>query len=369
VDRDGRGGDTSPFVRWVILAAVLFFLLIGGSIAKGIYVDLLWYDSLGFSSVYLTGLTTRLWLFVAGFIGFFAISWLNLLIAQRVAPPPRIFAPLAPELAVIRRFAGIALLLGTLFLSLIFGSIAMGEWSSVLRFFQAAPFPTADPVFGQNISFYVFALPLYRFLQFWLTGALALAFLATLAVYILNYSVQQFTLSLSQFARAHLSILAALLALLFAAGYWLDAYDLLYSERGVVFGASYTDVAATLPALRILLVVAVVFAVLLMVNIPRRDWALPSLGLGLWIGVLILAGMIYPAFVQRVQVQPNEFEKEKSYIAANIRLTREAFGLDKISEQPFPAQKELSYQDVLVAVTIKIGAGETATPSMAGTAR
>ena len=340
-----RGG--SPLSRWVILGVLLFFLLVGGGIARSIYVDLLWYDSLGFSSIYVTGLTTRLWLFVAGFVGFFALSWINLLVAQRLAPPPRVFAPLAPELAVLRRFTSLILLLGTLFLSLIFGSIAMGEWSSVLRLFNASAFPTTDPIFGQNIGFYVFTLPIYRFLQFWLIGALALAFLTTLGVYILNYSVQQFTLSLNQFSKAHLSVLAALLALLFAVGYWLDAFDLLYSERGAAFGASYADVVASLPALRILLIVAVLFAVLLLMNIPRRGWGLPGLGLGIWIAAIVLVGTIYPAFVQRFQVEPNEFEKERQYIAADIRMTREAFGLDRVFEQPFSAQKELSYQDVL----------------------
>ena len=135
--------------------------------------------------------------------------------------------------------------------------------------------------------------------------------------------------------KAHLSVLLALLAILRAVGYWLERYSLLTSDRGFVDGATYTAVKAELPAINLLFLISILAAVLLVVNIWQRGWRLPIIAVGLWGLVAIVAGTIYPAFVQRFVVQPAESEREKPYITRNIEATRAALGLDKVQTEPY----------------------------------
>src|SRR5207237_9547753 len=107
-------------------------------------------------------------------------------------------------------------------------------------------------------------------------------------------------------------------------------FDRLGSPRGTVTCASYTDVHAQLPALRLLVIIAVVCAVLFLVNIRFRGWALPAFGLGLLVLTSVVAGGVVPAFVQKFRVGPQELQKEQPYIDRNIKATRFAFGLDKV---------------------------------------
>jgi len=129
-------------------------------------------------------------------------------------------------------------------------------------------------------------------------------------------------------------------------GYYLGTFDLLTSRRGVVEGASFTDVKAQLPALRILTFIAVACAILFLVNIRMRGWAIPVIALGLLALVSITAGAAYPAFVQRFQVGPQELQRERPYIDRNISGTRAAFGLDTIQAQPRPVSATVSPQQV-----------------------
>jgi uncharacterized membrane protein (UPF0182 family) len=133
--------------------------------------------------------------------------------------------------------------------------------------------------------------------------------------------------------KAHLSVLLGLIFLVKAWGYYLGQFDLLNSLRGVVAGASYTDVNAQLPALRILVVIAIVCAVLFLVNIRLRGWALPVIAVGLLALLSIIAGAAYPSFVQRFRVAPQEFQRELPFIEDNVEATRSAFGLDAIESQ------------------------------------
>ena len=140
--------------------------------------------------------------------------------------------------------------------------------------------------------------------------------------------------------KAHLSVLLGLLALVKAVGYWLQRFELTASTRGFVDGAGYTDVNAQLPAINLLLLIMVASFLLFIVNIWRRGWTLPILGVGLWALIAVVAGAIYPQFVQRVQVEPNEPEKEQPYIARNIEATTAAMGLGDVEVTPFELETD-----------------------------
>ena len=147
-------------------------------------------------------------------------------------------------------------------------------------------------------------------------------------------------------AKAHLSVLLAFVAVLKAFAYRLDAMELLYSPRGKVFGASYTDVVAHLPALNLLILISLFGAVLLLVNIKRRGWLLPATAISLWLAVSIIVGGVVPAAIQRFRVVPDELNKELPYVENHINYTRLAYGLDSIEEKSFEASPNLTDNDI-----------------------
>ena len=169
--------------------------------------------------------------------------------------------------------------------------------------------------------------------------------------------------------KAHLSVLLGLLALVKAAGYWLQRYDLTVSTRGFVDGAGYTDVKAQLPAINLLLLISIASFVLFIVNIWRRGWTLPILGVGLWALVAVVAGAIYPQFVQRFQVEPNEPEKERPYIERNIEATQAAMGLGTIDVEEVPFDLETDKDNIDLAANAGVGAEHPHLGPVAGGAR
>ena len=340
----GKKQGRSPITRWPIIIGALVFLFIIASIGKGIYTEWLWFDSLGFSSVYATILTTRLWLFAAGAAVFLILLLANLFLARRLSPAGGENVLIGQALVVVRRVLDLGILVAALFLSLIFGLVTSSQWETVLRFTNATSFGISEPLLGRDVAFYIFNLPLYNFAQGWLLWAIILILIFTVTVYGLNLGFRRtaFTTPI----RGHLSVLGAIIFFLIAWSYRLKIFDLLYSQRGVIFGAGYTDVNAQWLAWRILIVIAAISGVMLLVSLFRR-WKYSIMApIGLWIALAIVFGSIYPAIIQRFQVEPSELAREKPYIEHNIKFTRLAFGLDRIEERDFPVEESPSEQDI-----------------------
>jgi len=328
----------------ILAGALALFILI--SISKGLYSEWLWFSSLGYSSVYATILKTKVLLFFSAAI-IFAILFLgNLVLATRLAPKTEArFWPWA----IVRQLQSILrlnVILGTALLSLIFGLTAQGSWEVVLRFFNAQPFGIIDPVFHREIGFYAFSLPFLQQIRGWLLGALIITLLGSGGVYLLSYTVQRLKFDLARPVLAHIGGLTIAILGLFAWGYRLGIWELVFSERGKVFGAGYADMHANLPAQWILLVVVLIFIGVILVSILRRNLRWPLYGIAGWIVAAIIIGGIFPAVVQRFQVEPNELARERPYIEYNIQFTREAFALDRVEEQPFPAEEAPSPQEI-----------------------
>ncbi|CAG0979829.1 partial hypothetical protein, partial [Anaerolineae bacterium] len=204
------------------------------------------------------------------------------------------------------------------------------------------PFGASDPIFKQDVAFYIFTLPVYQFLVSWVSGAIILAALGTGVTYAMGLGRLRWTSAV----KGHLSALGVLFLLINAWNYQLEILNLVYSTRGVVFGASYTDVNAQIPAYNILTAITLVLAALLLVNIFIRALKAIGIAVGLWIAAWVLLGQAYPETVQMFEVRPNEFVKEQPYIKYNIALTRQAYALDGIQEAPFAAEDTLSPQDI-----------------------
>jgi hypothetical protein len=327
----------------VVGAVVLFFLITSLRGIAGFYTDYLWFDSLHLAGVWKGVLGAKLALAAIFTVGFFVLMWVNLVIADRLAPP---FRPAGPEEEFIERYHEIVggraswVRGGTaIVLALIAGPPVSGEWNSWLLFTNGGSFGVKDPQFDTDIGFYVFKLPFLSFLTGWLFAALLIVLIVTAVAHYLNGGIRVSARHnrVTPQVKAHLSVLLGLLALVKAGGYWLQRFDLTVSTRGFVDGAGYTDVKAQLPAVNLLLLISVASFALFIVNIWRRGWTLPILGVGLWALIAVVAGAIYPQFVQRITVTPNEPEREAPYIARNIDATREAMGLgeEDIEITPF----------------------------------
>ena len=341
--------------RWpIIVIAVLILLFIGFTVMSGFYVDLLWFREVKLSGVFWSVLRTKIMLGLIFGLLFFALIYVNLLIVRWLTPTTRILTP--EQEAVDRVRQGLEPYLRWLIpvacagLALIVGLGVSREWQTFLlwRNGSGLSFGTTEPLFHRDPAFYVFSLPWLRFVQGWLFSSLVgVTLIVGIAHFVwggIQPQAPAFADKVDPAVRAHLSVLLGLIMLTKAWGYYLGRFDLLTSPRGVVEGASYTDVHAQLPALNFLAIVAVICAVLFLVNIRVRLWSLPVIAVGLLALVSVLLGTAYPAFVQQFSVKPQEQQRETPYIADNITGTRKAFALDKIDISQRPADPNVSTQ-------------------------
>ena len=336
-----------PRRRWPLVAVgilVVGFLVL--TFLSNFYVDVLWYREVGLSEVFWTRIWAQAGLTAAFFITFFALLIVNLFVTRRLAPT---IVALTPEQEIVERFKENiepylrwAIPLGAAILSIFVGLAAAGHWQEFLLWRSSGEivFGSPDAVFQRDPSFYVFTLPWLKYLQSWLFASLVGVTVIVAIGHFLQGGIRPQAVGLRDKVdpqvRAHLSVLLGLILLAKAWGYYLGRFDLLTSDRGVVQGASYTDVNAQLPALTFLTIVAVICAVMFFVNARYRVWSLPIIAVGLLLLVSILLGTAYPAFIQQFRVNPNEQQYEKTFIERNIAGTQRAFGLDQIrlEEQP-----------------------------------
>lgn len=331
--------------RWLIAIGVLIAIFVLASISKGIYTDWLWFGSLGYSSIYTTILTTKIWLFFAGAFGFLALLLASLFVARRLSPPSQGSLLTGQGLLFVRRAIDIGILTTAALISLIFGLVTSGHWEMVLRFINGANFNVVEPLLERDVGFYVFRLPLYNFIQNWLVWAVVLTLLFTTTVYVLNIGFNR--AGFTRRVKGHLFALGAIIFFLIAWSYRLNIFDLLYSERSIIFGAGYTDEHAQLLAWRLLIVITIICGLLMIVGIYRRGWRWLFGPIALWVAFAIIFGSIYPAIMQRFQVEPSELARETYYIRNNIQFTRLAFGLDRIEVRDIPIEAAPKEEDII----------------------
>jgi uncharacterized membrane protein (UPF0182 family) len=232
--------------------------------------------------------------------------------------------------------------------ALLAGLVAGARWETWLYFLYATPFGTADPILGRDVGFYVFTLPLLELVQGLLFFTIGLAAAGSLAAYVVGGEVGFDPVRgfhASRPAVRHLALLAAAVLLAMAFGAWLQIPQILTGPSGAVYGASYVDVHARLPALRALMVIALVGAALALWQVRApRFWPIAT-AVGLYIAVSI-GGSAYAAIIQRFVVAPNEQVRETPFIVHNIKATREAFALDQVEERQLSGEARLTRADV-----------------------
>jgi uncharacterized membrane protein (UPF0182 family) len=364
--RRGRSGRSVRVSRF-IAAALLALIVLVATVGVELYTDALWFQSIGFISVFTTALITQISLFLGGFLLFLAGYLTSVFVSRRLAYQFEVYGGQETEglwafvarvgtrsleqLAYQRVINGGILILGV-FLAVIMGLVASSQWLSVTRFLHQLPFGIAEPAFGLDASFYVFTLPVLRFVHQWLLGAVILIITTSLAVYAvvsayeLGVNLERVAFALPRAVKAHLAILGASVALLLAGNHAIDVYELVYSTRGAAYGAGYTDLRVQAPGYWAMVAAALLAAVLIIASIWRRGWRPALVGVGIWGVVSLIFGVAVPSLVEQLDAKPNQLEKERPYIENNIAMTSAAFGLSDISEVFFPADDAVAPEDV-----------------------
>ena len=332
----------------VVAGVVLFFGLTSLRGIAGFYTTYLWFGELGYTSVWSGVLGSKVLLGIVFSLVAFALLLLNLVIADRLAPRFRAIGP-EDELVqryrqVVGRHTGKVRVATAVFFGLLAGTGVSAQWHNWLLYRNAVDFGVDDPQFGKDIGYFVFKLPFLSFLVDWAFFAVVVTAIISVVAHYLNGGIrlQAPMQRVTPQVKAHVSVLLGVLALIKAVGYYLQRYELSYSTRGVVDGATYTDVKAQLPALELLVFISLAAGVLFLANIRRQGWVLPVIGVGLWAFISVIVGAVYPAFTQKFRVEPAEIDRERPYIARNIEATRTAFGIDAVKETRFAYDESLN---------------------------
>ncbi|HWB41416.1 MAG TPA: UPF0182 family protein, partial [Gemmatimonadales bacterium] len=335
-----------------ILLSAAFAALFLVPAFSALLTDWWWFGEIGYRIVFTRELITRVLLFLAAGGLTFGVLYLNLRAAQRGLVPNPVVFQLAPgaqrvDVSAVLRRLSLPVSLG---FGLLAGLAAAPAWDLVLRVIHRTPFGISDPVFSRDIGFYVFTLP-------GLTAALG--FLTTLAVISLLLLIPLYwmrgdivlgprRLVVEPSAGLHLALLLAATFLLTALRLWLvEIPSLLYSTTGPLTGASYSDLYARLPALRVSAVAAVLAAVAIAIGGIRRR--LPRYGLlaiaGYW-AVAVLGRGLFPMAVQKFVVAPTELTRETPYLRHHIAATRQAWGLDSVEVRELAGEAGLTLADI-----------------------
>lgn len=345
----GNRTDVMGLIAPLLLVVLLLFI---PQLAL-LYTKYLWLETLSYSSVFVTILSTQLTLFFATVLLLSFSLLVNVYIAARPNP--------------IKKDYYVAILV----LSLMFGISLSSSWPIILRYLNQVPFDILDPVFSKDVGFFVFSLPFYRLLQSLAFTVVVISMIAVTVVYRttgdITITQRQITqmeedyrikvnsgpnlggeLHVSDKVKSHLSLLGALFFMILGYKHALDKYGVLYSSRGVIFGAGYTDLHVALPAFGILMVLSVVVAIVLLLtslSFKRKQGygiKIPIAAVVLYLLVTIIGLGVYPEIIQQYKVSPNEISLEEVYIQRNINYTKMGFNLNDVDERMFSITQNLT---------------------------
>jgi uncharacterized membrane protein (UPF0182 family) len=346
-----RRGRLLTLIIGAIILGIIILAIVSGTIQKW-----LWMKQLDYAAVFWTLLLVRCLMFCLAFVVAFLYLWINLLLATKKGV---VLSGGNSEgsLNIVRgsgiqvSFAGLkrAVVTISVFIALIFAVIFSAQWDTYLRFHYGGAFGLADPLFGVDIGFYLFHLPFYELLQNNLNGLTLITFLAVLMTYG-YFGLRPFTRRAWQQKPAagipHLSALLFFIIMGWGWGFYLDHYELLYSNLGVVYGAGYTADHVTRIALCVMVGATVALCALLVFNFFRPRIRAMIIGAGTYLALYLIGILILPALFQRFVVQPNELALETPYLKNNIEFTREAYNLNAINETFYPALLDLTPETI-----------------------
>ncbi len=340
--------------RALIAALITAFVLLAVSREVIVFMaDWLFFREVGYAAVFRKTFQAKLITGLAfGAVAFLTL-FINLGLARRRAFPLAGLHPLwdqAPQLLRIdlNRFLGWVSFAVSVAAALLAFSFGAREWERALLFLNSAPAGLVDPLFGKDISFFLFQYPVIDTVNTMVRGLLAVSALLTALVYLFRGGIvpmgKLFTVEPA--VKRHLGVLVSLFLMSLSLGFVLDRYGLLLTEHGVLYGASYTDAHVRLMMLSVMAALTGIAAIIVPLFAARRSFGMPLIALGGLVAVYVLGLRVYPEAVQSFHVSPNESVLEKPYIADHIRFTRYGYGLENMEVQPFAADKKLTFADI-----------------------
>ncbi len=334
----------------IFIAAIGVFALILLPVSMGLVVDLWWFREIGFQVLFTRTITTQILLFATVALVAGAVVHLNLAFAQRGVTPDAVGIKLrtaqgdvtidvGSRVKSLTRMAAIGV-------ALVLGLSASGLWDVLLSAANQTAFGVSDPIFGRDIAYYVFTLPALSALLAFLSSLLGLLFVMVALVYLVRGDIVLLPqrLRIEPSAGTHLSVVLAALFLTWAAQLWfVDAASLLFSTTGPLVGASYTDLHATLPALRAATAAALVAALVVLAGGARRQFGFyAGLALAGYVGVSVIGRVLAPAAIQKFVVAPTELTREEPYLAHHLEATRRAWGIDDVEVRDIGGEANLT---------------------------
>ncbi len=337
--------------RLLLLLLLTFLLLIFLPEFLSLYIDWLWFSDIGRSLIFSRRLQGQAMSALAGALGGFLITYLNIHIALRAMKGRAVVIPLnvqaMPQLEILRHIDGIRFIVPVL-AGLFMAALLNGNWFTILSYINAAASGYTDPVFGRDVSFYMLSLPAHALaanavqLTLWATlGSVCLIYLVKGALFISSRGIRA-----EQRASAHVSIIGALIFAVMAWKSYIDMHAILFSADGHITGATYTDVHAVIPFIKVKIALGLILALLFLANIFIRRNLLIGAGIAAYMAVSFIGSSVYPALLQKFVVAPNELVKETPYIEHNIAFTRKAFGLDKVEDRDISGSTALDRSDI-----------------------
>ncbi|MGP3777713.1 UPF0182 family membrane protein [Halanaerobium saccharolyticum] len=354
------------FLSIFAIAAVLLIIFI--STGANIYTDWLWFKELNFEKTFTIMFLSNFILRLLIGVVFAAVIYLNLHFTKK---PINKFINVQTDSKVENLFGeernqifewlnkkrlNLIYLLASIVFGFLFSSISSESWKMVLKFLNKTEFNTLDPIFNNDISFYVFSLPFYSFLREMGMVVIVISLILVGAIYIIFTGIHSFSEisgKLSSRAKKHMSILVFVFLLFKAWDYRLQMYNILFSADGVVFGAGYTDVNANLLGYRVLFVTVIFVALAVLYSLFKNNYKPLVWGIGAWVLLSIIFTGVYPAFVQQYSVEPNEISREEEFIENNIQMTLKAYGLDDVETDDFElSDDDLTYDELMEYETV-----------------
>ncbi len=331
-------------IRLRLSLVLLAALLIWGALSGGIsfYVDALWFKSLGYWQVFKITLIGKAWAFLAGFL--VSILFLSISSALAIRRPQGNFWFRSDFTEYAHKGINQFLKLGLILIGLFAGGFLQARWMIFFQYINQVPTGNADPIFGKDISFYLFSLPVLEAVSTFGIALAVLALLLTGFLYVLNGHLgYNGRVQLTSAARIHLTILLSLVFLTLTFRFWVLRFEILYNTSGAVFGAGYTDLYAWLPCYWLLAGLSLITAILIVASLLFSTLK-PAAVTGIIFGVVYLGLNIYPSLIQTFIVEPNELQKESPYIDNNIQATLKAYKLDSIETNEFIPNDSLNME-------------------------
>ena len=327
-----------------ILIYLLFILFIISSKLVDLFTDYFWFDEVGYLGIFFTVLKAKIILGALAFVILYIFMYINIRIALKNTHSLKFQSISSGAILII---------------SLLFGLFSSLKWDIVLRYLNQVPFNLQDPIFGHDISFYVFSLPFYNFLLNSLFAVIILSGIGIGLIYFINggilnqlesqadprYKKVINVLSIPEGTKMHLAVMAGLFTLLLTIKFYLMRFDILYISKKAFFGPGYADINIQLGIITVMIAVTLLVSVFFFLGVRNMNIKWPLVGIILII-TLFIGGSFLTSMVQQFRVLPDEYNFEKPYIENSIRYTRLAFDLENIEQIEFPVSSNLTFNDI-----------------------